>query len=93
MENEEGQWINDDPLVKKFVQLAKRYYDGTVKFARKGVKTYVAKLDPKMLKIDDCEAAEAYFEINRVKCTGNVLKDVFVLRMIEAGDEINITLM
>jgi hypothetical protein len=90
----EGDWINEDPMVKQFVVLAKQYYTGSVQFVRNGIKTYTAKLDPKKLKLKDCQACEAYFDLNRVKCQNTKnMKEIFFLRMIEAGNEINITLM
>lgn len=88
-----GEWVNDDPIVKQFVELAKQYYDGTVKFVKNGVRLYTAKLDPKRLRLEDCSAKEAYFDINKERFQNKDNKDVFFLRMVEAGDEINITLL
>ncbi len=94
MENEVvAEWVNQDPLVKEFIGLAKQYYTGSVKFFKNGMKLYTAKLDPRKLKLEDCAACEAYFDINKERFMNKDGKDVFFLRMVEAGNEINITLL
>ena len=85
-------WINTEPTVKEFVKMAKQYYTGAVEFAKNGAKRYTAKLDPTKLKLANCKCNEAYFDINRVK-KAKSSKDIFVLRLIDEGNETNITLM
>lgn len=86
-------WINHDPIVKNFINMAKQYYDGTVEFVKNGLKTYTAKLDPRKLKIADCTCEEAYFDINVGRSSRNQPRQFFLRMVEEDGNEINITLM
>ena len=82
-------WINDQPIVKEFIALAKEYYKGIVSFNKNG-KIYSAKLDPKKLKIN-ANCREAYFDINRIKNKSSKnCKDIFFLRIIDANSDVNI---
>ena len=75
-------WINEDPVLKDYINRAKDIYKGPIHFTRVGRKKYQAKLDCDKLQGCCKGAREAFFELNLTRKKNGSYTDFFFLKIV-----------